>query len=580
MPVTLIKIYLQNRRYSHWLFLLLGLLVSSSVNALPLIPMTYQGNIGYSYSYSKADEAESETATLSGTVSGAGFIWQPWFVTVGVGISLGVSESNSNTGGSGTASTVASGNVQFTVFPQSRFPSVLSFSRTDSRLENTSSAFSSDNHYVNTRMFFSQTYYGKTGYIARFSWDHSKFESERTDSSNDSLSASFRGKQKKHRYSANAGFTKSERSTSEYKPSTSRLEAQHNYIPSTELGVSSMASYTRNDSGQNGSQAIFENIQASSVFGWRPVDRPYTISGGARISTSDSGSGLESKSMSTNIGASYRFTRSLRLITTALISASESSGTQSVSTSESANLNYYSQQYFIGGFSWSWNSALGFSNANNKIDDTTDSQQNASLSLSHNFNRNWAVGRTSTVNFAFTENGNVSKSSEVDKAVLGIGHGLGLGWSRRGISSGSFANLSISDSRTSGEQKTTFQQLSAQLTQRNVLSRVSALSANVVYQMTRQELPDNSDESQPETLTGNISYTNSRAFGIYALRFSTRLAYNKRLDNATNATQSTESDSRLDYRVGLLTTSLTYRIMQVEGGTMSENINFTLTRTF
>ena len=241
---------------------------------------------------------------------------------------------------------------------------------------------------------------------------------------------------------------------------------------------------------------------------------------------------------------------------------------------------YYSQQYFVGGFSWNWNSALGFSNANNRIDDETDSQQNASLSLSHSFNRTWSIGRTSTFNFAFTQNGSVSKSSEVDEATLGIGHGVGIGWSRRGVSSGSFANLSMSDSRTTGEQDTTFQQLNAQLTQRNVLSRVSALSANVIYQLTRQELPDNEEPSEPQTMTASLSYTNSRAFGIYALRFSTRLAYNKRLDRTTSGSETTESDNRLDYRVGLLTTSLTYRIMQVQGGTLSENINFSLTRTF
>lgn len=567
-------------RHICWAIGLVGLMVCQPSFALPLIPMTYQGSLSYNYSYSKADQAESESTTLSTTVSGTGFIWQPWFVTLGVGLSFGVSESNSNTTSSGTASTVVSGHLQFTVFPQSRFPFMLSLSRTDSRLENTGSSFNADDHYVSTRLFMSQTYYGRTGYIARFSWDHNEFDSERSDSENDSLSASFRGKHAKHRYSANAGYTRSSRSGSDLEPSTTRVELQHNYIPSTELGVTSNTSYTRNDTGQGGNIAIFENVQASSVFGWRPVDRPYTISGGARVSTSDSGSGAESKSMSTNIGASYQFTRSLRLIATGLISVSEAGGSKSVSTTESANLNYYSQQYFVGGFSWNWNSAMGLSNSNNEIDNQRDSQQNTSVSLSHSFNRNWATGRTSSLNFAFTENGSVSKSSEVDEAIYGVGHGLGLGWSRRGASSGTFANVSVSDTRTSGEESTTFQQLNAQLTQRNVLTRVSALSANVVFQATKQDLPDSDTESDPKTLSATASYTNSRTFGIYPLRFSTSLSYNKRLSKGTNDSETTESESRLDYRVGLLTTSLTFRIMQVEGGTLSETLNFSLTRTF
>lgn len=568
-------------RYKYWAIGLFGFVFCQQLYALPVIPMTYSGSVSYNYGYSKADQAESETTTLSTTIAGTGFIWQPWFVTLGVGLSVGLSESNSNTSGSGAASTVTSGNLQFTVFPQSRFPFVLSLSRTDSRLENTGTSFSADSHTVNTRIYLSQTYYGRSGYIARVSWDHNKLDSERSTSKNDSINASFRGRHAKHSYSASAGYTRSERSSSRLKPSTTRLELQHNYIPSTELGVNSNTSYTRNDTGQGGNSAIFENVQVSSVFGWRPVDRPYTVSGGARVASSDSGTGSESKSMATNIGASYQFTRSLRLIANALVSVSESAGTKAVSSSESANMNYFSQQFFVGGFSWNWNSALGLSNSNNDIDGVKDSQQNGSISLGHSFNRIWAIGRVSTLNFAFTQNGSISKSSELDQPIYGLGHGAGLGWSRRTATSGTFANMSVSDSRTTGEDSTTFQQLSYQLTQRNTLSRVSSLSANIVYQTSRQDLPESQGEStNPETLSGSATYTNSRMFGIYPLRFSTTLSYNKRLSGGAKDAARTQSESRLDYRVGLLTTALTLRIMQVEGGTTSESIIFTLTRTF
>lgn len=549
--------------------------------ALPMIPMTYNGSVSYSYGYSKADQSESETTTISATIAGSGFIWQPWFVTLGVGLSVGLSESNSNNTGSGSASTVTSGDIQFTVFPQSRFPFMLSIARTDSRLDSTGSAFTSDSHTVNTRIYLSQTYYGRSGYVARFSWDHNEFDADRFDSENDALNASFRGRKAKHSYSASASYSKSERSNSPLKPTNTRVELQHNYIPSTDLSVVSNSSYTRNDTGAVGTSAIFENVQASSIFGWRPVDRPYTISGGARVAAADSGTGVESKSMSTNIGTSYQFTRSLRLIANALASVAETAGTKSVFTSEAANVNYFSQQFFVGGFSWNWNSGLGISNANNDIDGRKESQQNASWSLGHSFTKGWAVGRVSTANFGFTQNGSISKNSELDEAIYGVGHGLSLAWSRRTASSGTFANLSISDSRTSGENSTTFQQLNAQLVQRNSLSRVSSLSANAVYQASKQDVPGDDDEdSTPQNFSAGATYTNSRMFGIYPLRFSTTLSYNRRLSGQINNSAQTQSETRLDYRVGLLTTSLSFRIMQVEGGATSESLIFTLTRTF
>jgi len=549
--------------------------------ALPLIPMTYNGSLSYYYIYSKADKAESETATLSGTFNGNGFVWQPWFISLGVGVSVGLTESNSNYSGNGDTSTVTSGELNMTVFPRSRFPFMLAISRTDSRLNNSLTSFSSDNHYINYRYYLSQAYYGINGSLARLSWDHNQFESELSDSKSDTVSATYRGRARHHRYSIDAGYTEVERSGSDAKPSSSRLEAQHNYSPGTELSVNSSASYTRNDSDLSGGASVFETVQATSVFGWRPIDRPYSITGGARIATSDSGSSVQSKSMSTNIGTAYRLTRSVRIVANALVSASETGDSQTVTTSENASMNYFSQQYLVGGFNWGWNSDLGFSNSDTKVDDTSDNQQSKFFNIGHNFNRNWALSRFSTFSFTFTENGSVSDNSDQDKRQYGLGHGLTLGWSRRGLSSATYSNVTITDTRTAGETTSSYQQLYAQLTQRNILTRVSSLSASITYQATNQDIQDAiNDQPAPRLMTANAVYTNSRAFGVYALQFSTRLTYHKRLDEASFNSETTESESRLDYHIGLLTTGLSYRIMQVAGGALSENINFSLTRTF
>lgn len=581
MPIVWTTILKLTRVLAGCLLMLSAMLYTQGAMALPMIPMAYSGSLGYSYSYIKADESESETSTLTTTLSGTGFIWQPWFVTLGVGLAVGLSESNSNTGGSGTASTVSSGNVQFTVFPQSRFPFILSISRSDSRLENTNAVLRADDHFTNTRVYMNQTYYGLGGYVMRFSYDHNAFKSRRTDSTSDSLSASYRAKQRHHRYSANANYATSKRSNSTLKPSSAVIEGQHNYTPGTEMGITSNASYTRNDAGLGDDRGVFQNVQASSVFSWRPIDRPYTVSGGARIASSDSGAGSKSNNVSTNIGASYRISRSMRMLAQATVSASDSDSQQAVRSSESLNFSYNSQQYFIGGFSYNWNGGAGFSNSNSKLDDLNESQQNLTSSIGHSFSRSWATGRASTLNMAISQNGSVSKNSEIDTPNYGVGHGLGLGWSTRGDTSATFSSLSLTDSRSFGLADSSFQQLYLQLSQRNSLSRVSAISATVNFQASKQDLQDTESVANPKTMAANATYTNSRFFGIYALRFSTKLSYNKRFagDNIAGS-ETTESENRFDYRVGLLTTSLTFRIMQVQGGTTSESLTFTATRSF
>ena len=445
-----------------------------------------------------------------------------------------------------------------------------------------SSSFSSNLHFINERIFMSQEYYGRNDTLSRLSWDHNKFKSDLSDSTSDTVAASFRGRKTHHRYSLQASHGESERSGSAQKPKSDRVEAQHHYIPSTELTVNSMASYSESDTGLATATATYKNTQASSVFGWRPIDRPYSVSGGVRVSTSDAGNNNETKGMSTNIGAAYRLTRSLRFITNALVNASESADSQTVTTSENASMNYYSPQYYVGGFNWTWNSNLAGSNTSTRIDGDTSSQQNASLNAGHNFSHNWAVGRTSTVSFGFSQNGGVSKSSDQDKAVLGIGHSLAFGWSRRGIRSATYSNVSLSDSRTAGDTFYAYQQLTAQISQRNILTRVSSLLANVTFQATHQDISGaTGDDTIPKYVAANVTYANNRAFGVYALGFSTRLLHNKRFGAAGSANnESTESYTRLDYHIGLLTTSLSYRIIQVAGGAQSQFINFSLTRTF
>jgi len=577
MPVILKKN--QVLIFSFWLLLLLISLWSSKVNALPMVSMSYNGNMGYSYSYSKANQSEFESSTLSVSISGSGFIWQPWFIVLAVGGSVGLSESGSNTN-SGNTSVLGAGSFQITVFPQSRFPFVLAVSRSDSRLESSGAAVRASQRFVNLRTFLSQAYHGLNGTLTRVSWNHSEFETSGEDSSADVLSAAYRARKKNQRFFVNAGYTQTKRSDSVREPNSSVVDVNHDYTPSTEMGLNSLASFNRNDSDSGGANSVVENAQASSVFSWRPIDRPYSISGSARLATSESGEG-QSNNFAASVGASYRFTRSLRMLASANISSTDSADAQTVRSTESASLSYSSAQFFLAGFNYNWNGSAALSNSNQKADEVTTDQQNYSTSGGHSISRSWASGRASTINFALSESASVSISSERDDPSYSIGHGLSMGWGFRGAKTNTFASVSLSDSRSFSDVDTNFQSLSAQLSQRITLSRVSGVSASASFQTSRQDSGDESrDSGTPKTLVALASYRNSRVFDIYALRFTTKLSLNKRLDDTANSPETTVSESRFDYRVGLLTTSATLRIMRSQGGTTTQSVVFTATRSF
>jgi hypothetical protein len=568
---------------------------STSANALfgKYLPLNLSGSLSYGYGYFTAGGTESETTNLIGSINASGYVWQPWFATTSAALSLGL--SNTETTSSSSDSTQASGNFSLSVFPRSRFPFSLNYSRSDSRIDSFSNMtqVSGDSQHRVSRLTLRQIYEGRSsrrsiGSRTSVWFSSTNFNSNSINSDNETMGLQFTMRLAPHSFSASASHSTSSASDSLIKPVTDVASLTHAYIPDSDLGVTSLATVVKIDNGLGTSKNTI--TQVSSNFYWRPEHRAVNVSGGVRVSESETlseGVNSERKSLNTNLGLSYRLTRRISMGASMSLGTSHTGNTQTLSTSQAGRINYSSRQVQISGFSYNWGASARASNSAARTDDgiaeTSTSVQGLGGSLAHSATRRWIPGKGSSLSLSLSQSGNMNSSSESDTPIKGLSHRAGLSWNRRGRSGALYGNLQVSDSRSYGQQETEFQHVNASISQDVTISRLSRLSGTVGYTQSQQKIvsdvPGASKSSRSRTARANFSYRHDRPFGFYNMNFTSRLSGRKLIDSF-NPETLWDWDNRLRYRLGLLDTSLALRIIESAGGTQSKSLSFQATRSF
>jgi hypothetical protein len=554
------------------------------------LPLSLSGSVSYGYGYVHSGESASETTNLTGTLNVAGYIWQPWFATTSAALNLGLSNTETTT--SSSDSTVTSGSLSFNVFPMSRFPFSMTYARTDSRsqsFQDLTQASGGADHRT-TRLSLRQTYRGRRGSVSNLWFYKTRFESESTASGSKSYGGMYQASRAYNSISASLSHAETESSDTSDTPKTDVASVTHTYTPSNELGVSNLVSYVNSASDSGGGKREVTSSQAASSFFWRPEHRAFSISGGVRISEidSDSGKGISrQKSLNTNVGASYRLTRSLNVGAAIAVGSADSDGLQTVTTSQAVNISYASMRYLIAGFDYTWQASANASNSTTRTDtmdggQTTSDIQNLGGGIGHNASKSWRLGQTSSLGLGLSQSFSESKSSTEDVVAKTLNQGASMSWSHRGKSGSTYASVHASDARNRGKRDSNFQQLGVNLSQDMTINRLSSLGASANYQANRleQEGLDGSTTTQTiRTVSGSMGYNHNRPFGVYNLRFSSQLMGSKQID-ANQPTTQWDWDNRFTYSLGLLNASLSLRIIDNAAGSRTTSLYFRATRSF
>jgi hypothetical protein len=552
-----------------------------------LVPLSWTGQLAYNYGYMENAGNESETTSLLLGLDASGYIWRPWFATTSLALNLGL--SNSVTATSSSDSTVGTGDFSLGIFPGSRFPFSMNYSRTDSRSQSFQdiSRTSGDTSFTVTRLSLRQSYRPR-GYGQVYNaWYYlTKYSGEAFDSESTTYGLDYSLRFSPHSLALNATHSSSTSSSNTNEPSTDVLSLTHVYTPSNELGVNNLVSVVQTDPGDGG--AVSKDSQAFSSFFWRPEHRAVNVSGGVRLSETQSEGVVTtvSRGLNTHLGLGYRITRSLNFSANASVGTTDSNDTQTLSTAEAASLSYSGGRHQISDFSYSWQWNGGVSNSNTRIEaaGTTASadQQSISSGIGHNLGKSWALSQNSSVSGNFSQSVSGSKSSEQDVVAKTLNHSLSLSWNRRGQRGSTYLSSRLSDSRGYGERDTVYDDFGASLISDYAINRLSSLSGNVDFSASQNETENDAggkDTSGSSVISGGLGYRNSRPLGIYNLQFSSNLAGSKQLDSSVPTT-TLRWDASFRYSLGLLSTTLNFRASRSPSGVVSKSMNFQATRSF
>ena len=272
---------------------------------------------------------------------------------------------------SSSDATSASGSFSLGIFPGSRFPFSMTYSRTDSRSKSFQdiSRISGETAFSVTRLSLQQNYRPRSyNQLYRFYYTSTDFNGESFDSENVGYGVDYSLRFSRHSLTVNATRSESSSSSSSTTSSTGVTSLTHVYTPSNELGVNNLVSYVQVDPGGGGT--VSKNSQVFSSFYWRPEYRAVNISGGVRLSENrtEGVATTVTRGLNTNLGLGYRITRSLNLSASASVGTTDSDNVQTLVATQTTSLAYNGTRRQIASFSYGWQWTGGMSNSSTRTD--------------------------------------------------------------------------------------------------------------------------------------------------------------------------------------------------------------------
>lgn len=552
-----------------------------------LVPLSWSGQLAYNYGYVNSAGNESELTSLLLGVNATGYVWRPWFATTSLALSVGL--SNSETSASSSDATIATGGFTLGIFPGSRFPFSLSYTLTDSRSQSYQdiSRLSGDSAFQVTRWSLRQSYRPRSpGQLYNAWFYQTEFDGDFFSSESMVYGLDYTLRLSTQSVTVSSTHSETKAGDSLNEPSVDMITINHVYTPTPELGVNSLVSLLEVDADGRG--AVSTDTQAFSSFYWRPEHRAVSVSGGVRLSEAESeqAASTVTRSLSTSLSLGYRMTRSLNISANASVGTSDSGNSQTLSTSQGVNASYSGGRYQIAGFAYTWSGGAGVSNSTSRTEvagiSSSSDQQTLSAGVGHNINKSWTTSQTSSMSAGLSQSGSGSKTSESDLISKTLNHSANLSWNSRGGRGSAFVSGRMSDSRSFGSTDTVFNSIGVNVVGDYKINRLSSMSGNMNFAASQNESESELTgklASGARTLGGGLAYRNSRPFGIYNLQFTSNLTGNKIIDSP-QPTTTLRWESLFRYSLGLLTTSLTFRVSETAGGTLTKSMNFQATRSF
>jgi len=596
-----------------------------------IVPKRLYGNVGFFYTATEADGGATTNSSLTTLALNLdSYVWRPWFSTLDLGATTSMSRNNSVTNSSSLD--LLSTHLNFSLMPRSRYPFRLSFNTSDNVTDWPSlNVFSSDKVLPSFGPEYKTRYLNARQSIITKGGDRADaWYTQRTRNYvgvkliDDTFGAKIKMRGVAYNLYANGVYQKRTNTNNADESKNKLGTITHNYFPSKEFYIKTQVTSSQNDVGTeiyvvDGSRAetivgmfrerVTRTHQMSSFMYWRPDYKPYTATGGMRVYrryTDNQDVDLQDtiqQGASANLAGNYKINRRMRLTASASASGLYNSGLNdyiNMSSSQDLLLNYRSDNVNYREFQYNWNASGGFNNqagAKQELDPDNvreldfndlssynkDLTQAYSLSAGHSLTRGWITGNRSSLRIHLNQSATEHIQSDGKRNSLGISHSSSINWNEAMKKGKFYSQLTLMDTRNIDES-TESQLMNFQVSRIVPINRLSSWGSHLSAQSSRRY---SSTEGETRfwdgfltTVNGRLNYQHARMFGIYKLKFRTKLEYNSTANRKGGDRKQADWETRLGYNIGKLSTALIGRKVWSDSGIGTGVIIFQVNRSF
>jgi hypothetical protein len=549
------------------------------------------GSVGYALrTITGSSDLDTTSNQLRGVVNARSYIWQPWFATADASLRFTRDSTDFEGGGASTNTTILGGDLDLNVLAQSRTPFSLTYSVSDSRVDTVDLASPlttlGDKEFQTQRLSLKQGYFTEQGDHFQARYDHNTWSVRDGDDYKDDLvGLEMDLRRPQHSLTAKTSYQESDRNVLDQHTETTVLNVDHFYTPGRALRVDSMASYydTKATSNQplnstNQGNSTTDLGQVSSFVFWRPVDSPLSMSGGVRVFDLDgstAGNSTQLSSVSATGGLYYQMTKNLRLDANVEAGTNDNGDDTATASREHVGALYQSDIHeLFEHYTYEWYSSASFQNQ----DLGEETVQSAQVSLGHDAQRLWMTDGYGTFRLSLTQAvSGTQQAGDFDDTTERLDHSGSLSWDQYDAFSTTMVQLTLADSHAFGDQKDNQQFANVQLLRNQTLTDRSSLAGNITVQSVQRDF-NGFGENGTVTATGQLTYQQTGIYTYTRLRFLSDL----RLSRAATdeGVDRAEWENRLDYAIGMLDTSLSWRWIDLNDDENFSIIYFQVNRRF
>ncbi|GAB4348768.1 MAG: hypothetical protein Kow006_09810 [Gammaproteobacteria bacterium] len=549
--------------------------------------MDFGGSLALSLRGVESDEGGSSLQrSLTGTLSGVGYLWRPWFARSGMQLSLSkiVTEQDSLGGEREQSNDLLTGEANLRLFPLSRFPTSLFAQVSDFRVDTSGDLLTAEDVNILQRKGWGivQQYRPRIG-TSHYAFDYRHDETTENDGDwkeNDELSinGSHSVTSNSFRYRLRRRDTLSQTQVQVTDESLQNFYFRHNYAADSPLSVENVFDRTKEEEIVDGSMSREDRRSLNSFFNWRPAESPLTLRGNfsvTRRDTQTSGSELQSETALASLGMNYQVSSAFNVSGDIGGSESRDDGSRTRRHFENLAFSYSPESVEAAPWRYSWGAGLGIGNSG---ESGAENIQSVNGAFRHGLSQLITLDGQRVVSLGLNQ-GIVQNRDSLHSRTETLTHTVTVAASSSDDDSTGRLQMTASDSRSRGKTvdrdrnverlDDVVKTLTVNASFSRIASRTSRWTASVGFGITKIDGIDLDDEFRNGSATAG--YTNNRWLQVPRLRFESRAEYSVRDSLGEEGESSDESrtvwDNRVDYNIGLLVLRGRLSLTSIDGRT-------------